>query len=126
LKWTGVLEAYDADYDRLVSKLPKKVRRFENCHFFFKTAQDDPLLGEYASEGAGSVIATDAVLSHLMTCTRSVYPWDIVANYVNGIVILDVRDPLEFELHTVNETSNAQPPESERTRVRPACGALRY
>jgi translation initiation factor 3 subunit D len=111
LKWTGVLGVYDEDYDRVIARLPRKLRRFENSHFFFKTAQDDPVLAGYASEGVGNVIATDAVLAHLMTCTRSVYPWDIVANYVNGFVILDVRDPLEFELHSVNETANDMPKE---------------
>ena len=106
LKWTGILEAYDEDYDKILSRTSRKLKRFESQQFFFKKAQEDPVLCEYAEGGLGNVIATDAVLAHLMTCTRSIYPWDIVANYLNGMIVLDVRDPLEIELHTVCETSN--------------------
>ena len=113
LKWTGILEAYDEDYDRVQSKVPKKLRKFENLHFFAKTAQDDGVLEEFATSGDCNVVATDTVLAHLMTCTRSVFPWDIVATYANGTVVLDVREPLVFELHSVAETASLLPTESE-------------
>jgi translation initiation factor 3 subunit D len=92
------------------------LRRFENQHFF-KTAQDDAVLEEFATEGECNVIATDTVLAHLMTCTRSVFPWDIVATYANGTVVLDVRDPLVFELHSVSETASALPTETDQRDI---------
>lgn len=113
LKWTGTLEAYDEDYDRVQSKVPKKLRKFDHLHFFSKTAQDDAVLEEFATEGECNVIATDTVLAHLMTCTRSVFPWDIVATYANGTVVLDVREPLVFELHSVAETASSLPTEND-------------
>ena len=58
------------------------------------------------------MFATDAVLAHLMASPRSALPWDIVVTVLpGGIIFLDARDPLEFELHTVNETAHAQPPD---------------
>ena len=113
LKWTGILEPYDEDYDRIQTRVPKKLKRFPNQSFFFKTAQEDPVLQEFAEAGMHNVIATDAVLSHLMTCTRSIFPWDITANYLNGMIVLDVRDPLDFEMHSVAETANVPPAEKE-------------
>jgi hypothetical protein len=62
---------------------------------------------------AGNVFATDSILAHLMAAPRTVLPWDIVATYLpGGVVFLDVRDPVKFEMATVNENAHVQPPES--------------
>ena len=102
LKWAGTLETFDEDYDRLSAKAPRKLKRFEEHDFFFKSAAEDPLMEEFAQNDAGNVFVTDAVLSHLMACTRSIAPWDIVITVLpGGVMFLDARDALEFELHTV-------------------------
>lgn len=56
---------------------------------------------------AGNVFATDAILAHLMASPRTALPWDIVATYLpGGVIFLDVRDPVTFEMATVNENAN--------------------
>lgn len=40
----------------------------------------------------GNVFATDAILTTLMCCTRSSYPWDIVVQKVKNKIFLDRRD----------------------------------
>lgn len=56
------------------------------------------------------MFATDAILAHLMTCSRSAYPWDIVVQKLpNGALFFDKRDESQFDYLTVNETANNQP-----------------
>jgi translation initiation factor 3 subunit D len=59
------------------------------------TTTKDPVIRQICKT-RGNVFATDAIISTLMCCTRSVYPWDIVVdvnilnihfNYRNLIVL---------------------------------------
>lgn len=43
------------------------------------TTTKDPVIRQIC-KNHGNVFATDAILSTLMCCTRSVYPWDIVVD----------------------------------------------
>lgn len=82
--------------------------------FFSETAQEDPIIDEIASNSSMgcNVFTTDAVLAHLMTAQRTVYPWDIVITvYPGGVVSLDGRDHQQFEQPTVYETANVPPTE---------------
>jgi translation initiation factor 3 subunit D len=115
LRWAGSLETYDDEYDTKVSaKNPRKLRHFNEKDFAYVSANMDPIMEQLASEDKGNVFASDAVLAHLMASPRSVYPWDIVITYLpGGIIFLDVRVPLEFELEPVNETAHVPPPEND-------------
>lgn len=74
-----------------------------NIHHLFTNPQ-------LAIDGQGNVFATDAILAHLMTCSRSAYPWDIVVQKLpNGALFFDKRDESQFDYLTVNETANIQP-----------------
>ena len=42
------------------------------------------------------VFATDAILATLMTCARSKYSWDIVAQRVGDHLFFDKRDDSQF------------------------------
>ena len=53
-----------------------------------------------AEEGAGTVFATDKILSTLMCAPRSVYSWDVVVHKVGGKLFFDQRDA-SFDLLTV-------------------------
>lgn len=44
----------------------------------------------------GNVFATDAILATLMSCTRSVYSWDIVVQRVGSKLFFDKRDNSDF------------------------------
>ncbi len=86
----GQLEFYEKTYDRVTTQSEKILERTDRA-FFNVTTSDDPIIRQLSSEG-GSVFATDVILSHLMVCTRSVYPWDIVITKVGSKIFLDKRD----------------------------------
>jgi len=44
-----------------------------------------------ASSGVGNVFATDIILATLMTCTRSVNSWDIIARRIGNKLFFDKR-----------------------------------
>ncbi|KAJ8524636.1 hypothetical protein ON010_g16481 [Phytophthora cinnamomi] len=109
LKWCGELREYDAAVDRVTSRSNMRVQRFDDRDFYYVTTTDDPVIEELAQQGEATVFATDAILAHLMSCTRSVFPWDIVAQRVNNMVFFDKRDESNFDLLTVNENASEPP-----------------
>ena len=115
LRWAGSLEAYDEDVDRLTTKTAKRLKTFDQTDFFYHSANEEPVLQELAQEeDAGNVYATDSVLAHIMTCSRSVLPWDIVITYLpGGIIFIDHRDAYKLEALTVSETSHIPPSEDD-------------
>ena len=80
---------------------------------FQVTTTDDPIIRELSKTSTGNVFATDAILATLMTASRSVYSWDIIADVVssrNGpTIFFDKRENSDFDLLTVNETAYVIP-----------------
>jgi translation initiation factor 3 subunit D len=77
----------------------------ENKEFYPVTTTDDPVLEKLAIDGVGQVFITDTILSHLMTCNRSVFPWDLVIQKLpGGTIFFDKRDSSSFDYLTVNGT----------------------
>jgi translation initiation factor 3 subunit D len=118
LFWAGELHAYDEDYDRLTSKTAKPLQRFETEKFYQVTTKDDEHMQEFVTEAEedGGIYVTDSIMTTIMACTRSVYPWDIVISYLpGGNIFFDVRDALEAETntHVVNETGASLPTEED-------------
>jgi translation initiation factor 3 subunit D len=110
LLWCGFLDQYNDQYDRVSTRTPAPLKRVETREFYPVTTTDDPVIERLAIEGKGTVFATDAILAHLMTCPRSVYPWDIVVQKLpTGALFFDKRDASQFDYLTVHETSNAPP-----------------
>jgi len=108
----GALEYYDKTYDRINVKNERPLRRIDRI-FHTVTTTDDPIVRKLAkSHPDANVFATDAILATLMTCTRSIYSWDIVVQKIGGKIFLDKRDNTEFDLLTVSETA-AEPPQDE-------------
>jgi translation initiation factor 3 subunit D len=111
LLWCGFLDQYNDQYDRVSTRTPAPLKRVETREFYPVTTTDDPVIEKLAIEGKGTVFATDAILAHLMTCPRSVYPWDIVVQKLpTGALFFDKRDASQFDYLTVHETSNSPPP----------------
>ncbi|RDD37503.1 Eukaryotic translation initiation factor 3 subunit D [Trichoplax sp. H2] len=106
----GSMEYYDKSYDRVNVRNEKPLLPV-NRTFHKVTTTDDPIIRKLTSKG--NVFATDAIIATLMTCSRSVYPWDIVAHRVRDKLFLDKRDDSGFDLLTVNETSYDPPPDDE-------------
>eukprot|EP00584_Thalassiosira_punctigera_P006325 CAMPEP_0172529806 /NCGR_PEP_ID=MMETSP1067-20121228/3784_1 /TAXON_ID=265564 ORGANISM="Thalassiosira punctigera, Strain Tpunct2005C2" /NCGR_SAMPLE_ID=MMETSP1067 /ASSEMBLY_ACC=CAM_ASM_000444 /LENGTH=660 /DNA_ID=CAMNT_0013313931 /DNA_START=45 /DNA_END=2027 /DNA_ORIENTATION=- len=110
LLWCGFLDQYNDQYDKVSTRTVAPLKRVETKEFYPVTTTDDPVIEKLAIEGKGTVFATDAILAHLMTCPRSVYPWDIVVQKLpTGALFFDKRDASQFDYLTVHETSNTPP-----------------
>jgi translation initiation factor 3 subunit D len=97
-------------------------RRYPNKDFPLEVPlRKDTIIQSIAAEGFNdgvNVFVSDSVLAHIMACTRSAYPWDIVVWQMptgsdERIIMLDSRSPLHFDMHTVNETGPNPPSEAD-------------
>lgn len=111
LKECGGVQYYDKTYDSITSKSNKVLERFDSKVFHRVTTSDDPNMKALAAAGAGNVFATDAIISLLMSCPRSVYSWDIVVTRKGDQVFLDKRDGTWVDYVSVNETASEAPPD---------------
>jgi translation initiation factor 3 subunit D len=105
----GSLEYYDKRYDRITTKSEKKLMMFNRLIHKITTTKD-PVIRQICKT-RGNVFATDAIISTLMCCTRSVYPWDIVVDKLGTRLFFDKREDSTIDILTVNETANEPPPE---------------
>lgn len=106
----GSVNLYDKSFDRITTRTEKPLRHIERT-FHNNSTTDDPHIRTF-SRTEGNVFATDAILSQLMACTRSVYSWDIVVHRVQDKLFFDKRDDSDFDYLTVNETAQ-EPPQDE-------------
>ena len=106
----GELEYYDKAYDRVNIKTEVSLAKV-NRIFHKVTTTDDPIIRKLLTKG--NVFATDTIISTLMTCTRSVYSWDIIVQRVGKKLFFDKRDKSAFDLLTVNETAIETPNDSD-------------
>jgi len=117
--WAGFLDHYNEAYDKITSRQPQPLKKIANKEFYAVTTTDDPVLEKLCIDGIGNekkVYVTDAILSHLMTCTRSVYPWDLVIDKLpGGILFIDKRDNVQggLDFLTVWETAHNPPSPSD-------------
>lgn len=111
--WCGFLDHYHDAYDKVTTRAPVALKRMAHKEFYPVTTTDDPVLEKLAIDGVGQVFCTDVILSHLMTCTRSVYPWDLViTKLASGQIFLDKRDNGPLDYLTVHETAHNPPTNS--------------
>jgi translation initiation factor 3 subunit D len=109
--WCGFLDPYHDVYDKVSARQPVPLKRMTQKEFYPVTTTDDPVLEKLALDGVGQIFITDVILAHLMTCTRSVYPWDIVIQKLpNHVLFFDKRDRSTLDYLTVQETAYIQPP----------------
>lgn len=101
----GSVRWFDKSYDRITPKTEVALRRLPNEANRNLTASEDPIMQKYASEGAGNVFVTDAVLAAIMCSARSNYSWDVVVKKKDGSIFLDKRSEGNFDLLTVSETA---------------------
>ncbi len=97
LQTCGSLEYYDRTYDRLNTKTSLNTSRLKRINRVYHkvTTTDDPVIRSLART-EGNVFATDSIISTLMCCSRSVYPWDIVVSKVGNKIFMDKRDGSNF------------------------------
>ncbi|KAI0208592.1 Eukaryotic translation initiation factor 3 subunit D [Lamellibrachia satsuma] len=110
----GGVEFYDRQYDRVTTKNEKHLKRI-NRVFHSVTTTDDPVIRKLAKT-EGNVFATDIILATLMSCTRSVYSWDIIVQKVGNKLFFDKRDESDFDMLSVSETAT-EPPQDEGNSI---------
>jgi translation initiation factor 3 subunit D len=115
--WCGFLDHYNDAYDKVTARQPQPLKRIDTKEFYPVSTTDDPVLEKLAIDGVGKgihkVFVTDTILAHLMTCTRSVQPWDLVIEKTGGILFLDKRDNSQLDYLTVWETAYNPPNPSD-------------
>lgn len=110
LVWCGFLDPYNDLYDKVSAKQPVPLKKNTSKEFYPVATTDDPVIEKFAVDGHGQVFITDAILSQLMMCGRSVFPWDIVVHKLsNGVLFFDKRDNSQLDYLTVQETSSSPP-----------------
>lgn len=109
----GALHYYDKSMDKVNVKNPVPLQRL-NGVFYSITTTDDPVIQMLAQNNVGNVFATDIILATLMSATRSVNSWDIIAHRVGNKLFFDKRDSSGFanpiDSITVSETAQDPPP----------------
>jgi len=101
----GTMMIYDKSYDRITTKNQKALEVNERT-FHRVTTTDDPVIRKLTSKG--NVFGTDAIISTLMCCTRSVHSWDIIVQRVGKKLFFDKRDDSSFDLLSVYETTQEE------------------
>lgn len=105
LKECGELLAYNKAYDRRKKPLNRAATNQLSV-----TTSSDPVLNDLSSQKKGTVFAIDIIVSHLMSCARSVEPWDLTITKKDNQLFFDKRDgKIQFDLLTVNETAPVGP-----------------
>jgi translation initiation factor 3 subunit D len=109
----GALHYYDKGMDKVSVKNPLPLQRL-NGVFYSVTTTDDPVIQNLSKNNVGNVFGTDVILSTLMTATRSVNSWDVVAYRVADKLFFDKRDSSAFtnpiDMISVSETAQEPPP----------------
>jgi len=103
----GSLPAYDRAADRLVPKMPAKLKAPTAAAIFGASLRvwDDVIMNKLAAADEGDVFVSDLVLTVMMTAPRSIYPWDIVVKKVDGKLFIDRRSGSTLENITNGETA---------------------
>lgn len=87
----GNVKEIDTNYYAIAARNERPLNH-QDAPFFNKTASDDPIIRKMAQSGIGHVFATDSIISLLMSCTRAVYPWDIVIKREGDKLFFDKRE----------------------------------
>ena len=123
----GQLGTYDKTLDKISTRKPVAVKKFDNVNFYNVSTSQDPVMEELITRAAESgdmsesgllIACTDQVLSVLMAANRSVYSWDLVVTRNGNTILIDKRDSAAcIDFQTVNE--NAQEPPSFDENIDP-------
>lgn len=93
-----------------LEKCPEKL-------FYYADTFDDDVIASLASQNTAQVYATDDIISQLVACSRSVYPWDILVRKAGKQLFFYKRNNA-INMLTVNETSREPPnPADKDTQI---------
>jgi translation initiation factor 3 subunit D len=105
--------------DKLTTKQEKLLQ--DGPLVFPPTAKEDEILMDLMNgNDERIVVATESVLSMLMTCTKSIYPWDIMVTKKGNSIRLDKRNGGVVDYISVNENASETPLEGDGMNCRQA------
>lgn len=93
----GELEYYDKSYDRINTRNERPLAQINRVRHIVPTSVD-PVIMRLAKDRVGKVYCTDNIAAAIMSCTRSVYPWDITVTRLDSCIFLEERDNDEFSM----------------------------
>lgn len=104
IRQAGAIKEIDPKYEKFSKAVHLRMKT--ELQRVDPTTSRDPILMQMKEEGLGNVFATDTILSLLMTCWRSKFSWDIVADYEDGVIVFNKRRHSAISFPTVDENSN--------------------
>ena len=121
--WCGHVEKYEEKFDRVTSKKPVKLQKYDDRAAYLVTTLEDPVIEELAeSLDDVQVWGTDTLISQIMCASRSKVGWDIVVTRAGNMVFFDKRRESTLDMFSVDETSYDPPsnddPESINSSVK--------
>ena len=88
----GNVKVLDVSYTQMLARNEKSLQYPEGA-FFNKSIVEDPIIKKISeTNSAGNIFASGLVISLLMSCPRSVYPWDIVVEKRGNQLFLSKRE----------------------------------
>lgn len=104
----GTAKVYDRSCDKITARteraLPHAGPSTEPIHRL-TSLEDDVLARNLALKSNCNVLVSDVVASMLMSCQRTVLPWDVVVKKRDNCLIFDKRPESDIDLVYVNENS---------------------
>ncbi|KAJ9118990.1 hypothetical protein QFC24_005956 [Naganishia onofrii] len=112
----GTIYSYNKQFDGVNTRNEKPLE-VKDMLRYNTTTSDDPVINELAQKEEAQIYTTDAILSVLMTATRSVNSWDIVITKEGNNIYFDKREGGPFDFVTVNENAQDPPAEAEKDKA---------
>lgn len=107
----GSAKVYDRSNDKLKAKAEKLYTGSVDSISVPVSASNDAYIQECFAKNEATIFTTDVVASLLMSCQRSVQPWDIVVKRRGQAVFFDARPGSSIHLTNVSENAGEAAPE---------------
>ena len=103
LLFAGSLLPFNPTFARVNPRTSIPLLRYESRQFFAASTTEDPILNGFIERKEGTVFATDAILSLLMSAPKSVYSWDLLLRKQGDVLVFDKRHESRIDYLSVNE-----------------------
>eukprot|EP00915_Cephaloidophora_sp_WS-2016_P003529 GHVH01004767.1.p1 GENE.GHVH01004767.1~~GHVH01004767.1.p1 ORF type:complete len:562 (+),score=97.31 GHVH01004767.1:92-1777(+) len=105
----GVIPFFDKSFEKITPKTSRPLKRFNGVHHN-AGFMEDSTLQEYLDDESVQVIATDEVITQMMSACLTRYSWHLTVTKADGKIIFDKDEGTMVENMTVRETSRTNNP----------------
>lgn len=120
LAMIGSTRRYDRACDKISTKSERPLVAEPGALRRSAPVEGDELLLAFAERHAAAAVTSNVVAALLMTCQRTVVPWDITIKRRGPLTILDKRPESDIDLVLVNETAAEPSPEERAEKMNAA------